>query len=121
MHGTGRIKNVTKEKILGIVMDNNFNFKSHVKKICEKAKQKLSALARISKLGTPTQKKKINSFINAQFTYCPLIWMFSSKGCYRRINKIHEKSLRLILNDYESSFDSLLSTLNKKKQFISTA
>ena len=60
------IKNVTEEKILGILIDKNlFNFKSHMKKICEKANQKLSALARISKLSTPTQKKKlINSFIN---------------------------------------------------------
>ena len=40
--------------------------------------------------------------------------MFSSKGCYKRINKIHERSLRLILNNYELSFDSLLSTLNEK-------
>ena len=40
--------------------------------------------------------------------------MFSSKRCYKRINKIHESTLRLILNDYESSFDSLLSTLNEK-------
>ena len=40
--------------------------------------------------------------------------MFSSKGCYKRINKIHERSFRLILNDYESSFNSLLSTLNEK-------
>ena len=72
------IKNVTEEKILRILIDNNLNFKSHMKKICEKAKQKLSALARISKLTTPTERKKlINSFINSQFTYCPLIWMFS--------------------------------------------
>ena len=114
------IKNVTEEKILGIVIDNNLNFKSHLKKVSEKANRKLRALARISKLTTPTQKKNlINFFINAQFTYCPLIWMFSSKGCYKRINKIHERSLRVILNDYESSFDSLLSTL--KKQFISDA
>ena len=40
--------------------------------------------------------------------------MFSSKGCYKRINKIHERSLRLILHDCESSFDSLLSALNEK-------
>ena len=53
------IKNVTEEKILGIVIDNNLNFKSHMKKIREKANQKLSALARISKLTTPTQKKKL--------------------------------------------------------------
>ena len=59
------IKKVTEEKILEIVIDNNLNFKSHMKKIM---------------CTTPTQKKKlINSLINAQFTYCPLIWMFSSK------------------------------------------
>ena len=40
--------------------------------------------------------------------------MFSSKECCKRINKIHETSLRLILSDYESSFDSFLSTLNEK-------
>ena len=92
-----------------------------MKKICKKANQKLSALGRISKLTTPTQRKKLtNSFINSQFTYCPLAWMFSLKGCYKRINKIHEMSLRLILNDYDPSFDSLLSTLNEKR-FINAA
>ena len=40
--------------------------------------------------------------------------VIDNKRCYKRINKIHERSLRLILNDYESSFDSLLSTLNEK-------
>ena len=40
--------------------------------------------------------------------------MFSSKGGYKRINKIYKRTLRLILNDYESSFDSLLSILNEK-------
>ena len=85
------IKIVPEEKILGIVIDNNLNLKSHMKKTCERANQKLCALPRISKLTTPTQRKKImNSFIHAQFTYCPLIWMFSSKGCYKRINKLHE-------------------------------
>ena len=40
--------------------------------------------------------------------------MFSSNGCYKRINKIHKRSFILILTDNESSFDSLLSTLNEK-------
>ena len=39
--------------------------------------------------------------------------MFPSMGCYKRINKLHERSLKLILNDYESPFNSLLSTLNE--------
>ena len=109
------IKNVTGIKILGILIDNNLNFKSHMKKVCEKTNQKISELARISKLTTTIQRKKlINSIINSQFTYCPLIWMFSSIGCYKRINKIDERLLRLILKDYALSFDSVLSTLNEK-------
>ena len=56
----------------------------------------------------------INSFINSQFSYCPLIRMFTSKYCNKRIDKIHERSLSLILNDYESLFYDFLSTLNEK-------
>ena len=40
--------------------------------------------------------------------------MFSSKGRYKWINKILKRTLKLILNGYELSFDSLLSTLNEK-------
>ena len=50
-----------------------------------------------------------NSFISGQFNYCPLIWMFSSIRSYRKINKLHERSLRLCHNDYTSSYDELLS------------
>ena len=50
------IKNATREKILGIVIDNNLNFKSHMKKTYEKANQKLSAIVRIY------QRKEINRF-----------------------------------------------------------
>ena len=60
------IKNVTGERILGIVIDNNINFKSHMKKMYEKANQKISAHARIPKLTTSTQRKKlVNYFINS--------------------------------------------------------
>ena len=80
-----------------------------------KIQPKTQCTCKNCKINNPySEKNLINSFINAQFTYCPLIWMFSSKGCYKRINKTHERLLRLILNDYESSFDSLLSTLNEK-------
>ena len=40
--------------------------------------------------------------------------MFTSKCCNKRIDKIHERSLSLILNDYESLSYDFLSTLNEK-------
>ena len=74
------IKNVSGKKILGITIDNKLTFKSHSKIICKKANQKLDALSRIIKFTSPFQRKTLlNSFIKFQFSYCPLICMFTSK------------------------------------------
>ena len=109
------IENATEEKILGLVIDNRLNFKSLLKNICKKVNQKLSALSRTSKLTALNQwEKMVNFFIDSQFSYCPLIRMFISKGCNKKIYRIHKRLLRLILNDDESSFYDMLSTLNEK-------
>ena len=54
------------------------------------------------------------SFTEAQFKHCPITWMFCSRSCNNKINKLHERPLRLVYDDYESSFDVLL---NKNKSF----
>ena len=40
--------------------------------------------------------------------------MFTSKGLNKMTNRIHEKSLRLVLNDHQSTLDEMLDTLNEK-------
>ena len=40
--------------------------------------------------------------------------MLTSKGCNKKIDRIHKKSLKSIHNDDESSLYDMLSTLNKK-------
>ena len=42
------LKNCKEFEVLGITIDRNLNFKGHIKNICRKAGQKLSALLRIS-------------------------------------------------------------------------
>ena len=51
----------------------------------------------------------MNAFITSQFGYCPLVWMFHSRKLNNRINKIHERALRIVYNDDLSSFDELLN------------
>ena len=109
------VKNVPEEKILGITIDNKLTFKRHLKNICKKSNQKLNTLARITKLTSPFQRKTLpNSFIKSRFSYYPLIWMFTSKGLNKKIHRIHGKSLRLYLNDHQSTLDQMLDTLNEK-------
>ena len=40
--------------------------------------------------------------------------MFKFKGLNKKINRIHEKSLTLVLNDHQSTLDKILDTLNEK-------
>ena len=107
--GNECIYNSENEKLLGIFFDNKLNFKTHVNKLCKKAGQKLHALARISNFMSLNKRKLImNAFISSQFSYCPLIWMCHSRSLNSRINRIHERALRIVYKDYDSSFESLL-------------
>ena len=54
------------------------------------------------------------SFINSQFNYCLLIWMFCLNKALHKLNNIHERSLRFILQDYVSKFIKLLVSSNEK-------
>ena len=91
------------EKLLGILIDNKLTFDQHVSNLCVKANQKLHALSRISSyMSTKKRKLIMNSFITSQFGYCPLVWMFHSRELNNRINRIHERSLRIVYNDKQS-------------------
>ena len=49
----------------------------------------------------------------SQFLYCPLIWMFYSRAMKHRINRIYERTLRLIYpNQHQLTFKELLEKKN---------
>ena len=50
----------------------------------------------------------MKAFIESQFNYCPLIWMLHSRTLNNKINRIHERALRTVYSDYNSSFNELL-------------
>ena len=96
-------------KLLGIYINNKLNFDDHVSEICKKASLKLHALSRISHfVGSDKLRVVMKAFIESQFSYCPLIWMFHSRTLNRRINSLHERALRLVYKDSLSSFQELL-------------
>ena len=56
----------------------------------------------------------MKSFIESQFNYCPLIWMFHNRTLNNRINRLHERALRLVYKNSNCSFKQLLE---KDKSF----
>ena len=97
------------EELLEITIDSELTFHNYIISLCSKANQKRSALARTAKHLTIDKRKiLLNSFITAQFNYCSLIWMCNSRTLNNKINRIQERALRIIYNDYKLIFKELL-------------
>ena len=107
--GDARIWKSNKQKLLGVHKDKTLSFDKHVSNLCKKAGRKLSVLASLSSYMTLTHRRVLmKSFIEAQFGYCPLVWMFHGKVLNRKTNHLHERSLRIVYRDSISSFHELL-------------
>ena len=96
---TQKIKNSKFEKLLGIKLDSKLNFNSHIHDICQKAGQKLNAISRITPyMDFAKRRLLVNAFFYSQFNYCQLIWMCHNRTNNNKINRLHERCLRLIYN-----------------------
>ena len=111
--GATLITESVEEQLLGITLDKHLDFKSHVNSLCKKASQKLHALARISSyVDVEKLRIMINAFVVSQFSYCSLAWMFHDTSIIKKINKIHERALRISCKNNCSNFEELLLKAN---------
>ena len=65
--------------LLGVTIDTN----SHITKICRKSSRQLNAII-------------------SNFNYCPLVWYFLRAKQLQKIEKIQERILRFLHDDYVS-------------------
>ena len=103
------IESSDEEKLLGILIDSNFKFKSHIAKLCKKAGGKLTAIARHRNIFSFEKLRTLLiSFVHSQFSFSPLVWMFHNRKENSKINRIHERALRVLYNNDTSTFTELL-------------
>ena len=109
--GAAQIEN--NSKILSVTIDVKLSFEKRIEQIYAQTRAKLKASARIVPFMN-IQKKKvlIKAFFTAQFSNCPLIWMFQRRKLTNKINKLHEHCLWIAYSDNTSSFEELLETDN---------
>ena len=112
----GRSKNweSEKQKLLGIVIDRNLRFDEYILSRCKKVDRKLSVLVRICKFMIIERTRMfMKAFNKSQFGYRPLVWMCCNRNCNNQINHLHERALRIVYNNYVSSFEDLLQRLSQ--------
>ena len=94
-------------KLLGVTIDRDLKY---VLKLCSKANQKLSALSRIAKLLSFNKRRTLfKAFVESQFKYRLMVWMFHIRRTNSKINRLHERTFKIVYDDYVSTFDQLLA------------
>ena len=107
--GGNKIKAEDSVDLLGLKIDKDLTFKDYIIKKIIKANHKFHALTRVSKFMTKEKLKIVmKTFIISQFNYCPLIWMFHNRTLNTKINKLHERALRLVYKNDYLTFQELL-------------
>ena len=108
-----KVQSSTEVTLLGVKLDKQLKFKTHTEELCRKAAYKLHALSRIRKYRTVEKIKLLaEAFINSQFTYAPLTWMFPGKSSIAKICKIHFGTLQIVYNSYDESYHDLFNFNN---------
>ena len=95
--------------LLDVEFDHLLTFNNHRAGICRTSARQLAVLKRLGHLLTLKGKLAIyKSFIECNFNYCPLIWHFCSQANTNKLEKIQERAIRFIYNNYSSSLSDLL-------------
>ena len=96
-------------KLLGIEIDYQLNFDTHISTICRKASQQLNIIKRLGPYLNRLNKLTIfHTFILSNFNFCPLAWHFCTEKNSKKLEKVQERAFRFVYEDYNSSYEELL-------------
>jgi hypothetical protein len=108
------IKSTQSINILGVELDHKLKFTLHIDELCGQAGKQINALKRLKQYLDKECKNTIyNSYINSNFNYCSLIWMFTSKTNMEKLEKTNKRALRFVTNQGYLSYDEICK---KEKQ-----
>ena len=114
------LKPVSSVKLLGVKIDERLSFDDHISVLCAKASHQINALRPIVKYLTLENRMSIyNAFIASNFNYCNTVWHFCSNRSLYKLEKLHKQALRVVLNDYSSSYRDLLDKASKPTLYVS--
>lgn len=103
------LESSTHEKLLGITFDNKLTFNHHIIELGNNASRKLHVLGRACRfMNLKKRRILMKIFFSPQFNYCPLVWMCHSRMLNNKINKLHERALRIVYKDTSLSLKELL-------------
>ena len=111
-----QIEKVTSVKSLGIFIDENLRWQTHIDKLSKKVASGIGAIKRIRDfVPTPTLHCIYNALIQSQFDYCNIVWGNCGKTLFDRLQKLQNRAARVLtFSRYDADANRLFRQLNWK-------
>ena len=111
------IKRVQHTKSLGLIIDDNLQWKNHINTICKKISSGIGALKRVRRfICKDTAEKVYSSLIDPYFNYCSPVWDGLGSQLSSKLQKLQNRAARVIAErSYETPSSKLLQELNWNK------
>ena len=107
------IKNVSKQKLLGVYIDENLTWSSHIDHLCSIVSSKISLLRQLPKyVPTNVQNLYYQGYILPYIDYGSVVWGGASSTNIERLTKLQKRAARIILHaDYDTSSHQMFKEL----------
>ena len=105
----------TTNSFVGYLLSENLDSKSHIQHIQKKIRSGIYALRQNKSLPEFTKKNMYFALIHSHISYASVITLGASQGTWKPIQKLQDKSVRLISN---SPYNSPLNPIYKKLKIM---
>jgi len=94
--------------ILGVELDRELRFNSHIDAICSQTGKQINALKRMKHyLNKQSREVIYKSYINCNFDYCSVTWLFANKTDMEKLEKTNKRALRVVTNSGHMNYEEL--------------
>ena len=91
------IEQVSSAKSLGVYVNENLTWHSHIDKLCKKIASAIGAIKRVKPfVPRSTLLYMYNSLVQPHFDYCSLVWSNCGKTLFNKLQKLQNRAARVI-------------------------
>jgi len=106
-------------KLLGVLLDNKLSFSPHITTLCKRTARQIGALRRVApQLTSDVRMKLHDTFIMSNLIYSSSAWFECSKTSRWKLEKVHERAMRVATNDYMTPYKDLLKKTNRCSLYV---
>ena len=104
------IEQVRQHNLLGLIIDDKLSWKDHIENLCKFVSKNTFLLSKLQSIITfEARKLYFNAHIKPHIDYASVIWDGCSDVIFKKLNSIHRRSAKLVLQE------PLLTTEEKMK------